>query len=266
VAGGGAARDARFSDADHAALATQARIRDDIARTRKSMEYVRREREADRVGPELVALYERDLAAVERREKEDPSRQAALRALELDFEGELSRSAQVHGSASRALARSREPRPSKTKAARKGWFSRLLGAARGAAPRTRAPRDAPFHRLRTVERSGLPALAASRLDDLVEDLPRLESRLAGASGLDMASHEVRLLLERHLPDLIERYQRVPRAQRGERDDGGLTADERLLHAFDLARDRIDAFERQQAAPMRDAVSTQGRFLVDRYGR
>ena len=40
---------------------------------------------------------------------------------------------------------------------------------------------------------------------------------------------------KHLPELIERHERVPASYRSERDGDGLTVDERLVAGLDAAK-------------------------------
>ena len=51
---------------------------------------------------------------------------------------------------------------------------------------------------------------------------------------------------KHLPELIERYERVPAAYRRERDGEGLTVDERLVQGLDAAHEALDELGRKLA--------------------
>ena len=114
------------------------------------------------------------------------------------------------------------------------------------------------------ERRGLPAPAASRIDAISAQLPLLESRLADADPLDPLAQDARRLMGKHLPDLIDRYERVPAAYRQERDGEGLTVDERLVKSLDAARGALDEIGGKLAQGDRDAFETQGRFIESRY--
>lgn len=140
----------------------------------------------------------------------------------------------------------------------RGWWSRLLRFARRA-PRPAALQDRAvdsFSRFLEAKRAGLPAAAASRLDAIAAELPWLEPRL---SAVNPESGEARRLLERHLPDLIKYYERIPPPLRGKLDN------ERLLHSLDLALGQLKHLNERLAAAERQAFETQGRFMESRYG-
>lgn len=114
------------------------------------------------------------------------------------------------------------------------------------------------------ERPALPAPAARRVDAISASLPLLESRLAEIDPLDPLAQDARRLMGKHLPELIERYERVPAAYRAERDGDGLTLDERLVAGLDTARTALDEIGAKLAHSDRQAFETQGRFLESRY--
>jgi phosphoenolpyruvate-protein kinase (PTS system EI component) len=110
----------------------------------------------------------------------------------------------------------------------------------------------------------LPAQAARRADAINAQLPMLESQLSDMAVLDPLAQDARRLLGRHLPDLIDRYERVPSEYRAERDADGLDVDQRLTQGLDAATSAIDELGRKLARDDVDAFQTQGRFLEDRY--
>ena len=113
-------------------------------------------------------------------------------------------------------------------------------------------------------RAALPAPAARRVDAISQQLPMLESRLGEVDPLDPLAQDARRLMGRHLPELIERYERVPAAYRHERDGEGLTVDERLVASLEAAREALDEIGAKLAREDRDAFETQGRFIESRY--
>jgi hypothetical protein len=113
-------------------------------------------------------------------------------------------------------------------------------------------------------RSALPAPAAQRVDAISRQLPLLESRLAEVSPLDPLAQDARRLMGKHLPDLIDRYERVPAEYRHSRDGEGLTVDERLVSSLDAARTALDEIGARLVQQDRDAFETQGRFIESRY--
>ena len=115
------------------------------------------------------------------------------------------------------------------------------------------------------QRAALPAPAARRVDAISATLPLLENRLAEIDLLDPLAQDARRLMGKHLPDLIERYERVPAAYRQERDAEGLTVDERLVSSLDVARSTLDEIAGKLAESERQKFETQGRFIESRYG-
>jgi hypothetical protein len=114
------------------------------------------------------------------------------------------------------------------------------------------------------ERPALPAPAVVRADAIGAQLPLLESRLAELDPLDPLAQDARRLMGKHLPELIERYEKVPAEYRRERDGDGLTVDERLVASLDAAHKALGDIGSQLARGDRDAFETQGRFIESRY--
>jgi hypothetical protein len=114
------------------------------------------------------------------------------------------------------------------------------------------------------KRAALPSPAASRLDAISKQLPLLESRLAETQTLDPLAQDARRLMGKHLPELIERYERVPAQFRNERDGEGLTVDQRLVQGLDAAKTALDDLGRKLAHEDLTAFETQGRFIESRY--
>jgi hypothetical protein len=114
------------------------------------------------------------------------------------------------------------------------------------------------------KRAALPAPAASRIDAISRQLPLLENRLAQTAALDPLAQDARRLMGKHLPELIERYERVPADYRHERDGEGLSVDDRLVQGLDAAGKALDDLGRKLAREDMDAFQTQGRFIESRY--
>ena len=114
------------------------------------------------------------------------------------------------------------------------------------------------------ERPALPPPAAREVDALSAQLPLLETRLATLDPLDPIAQDARRLMGQHLPDLIERYERVPAPYRRERDNGGLTVDERLAASLRAANEALGEIGTKLVSQDRDAFETQGRFIESRY--
>lgn len=115
-----------------------------------------------------------------------------------------------------------------------------------------------------VKRAALPSPASRRVDAISAQLPLLESRLGELDALDPLAQDARRLMGQHLPELIDRYERVPPAYRHQRDGEGLTVDERLVAGLDAAKTALDDIGQRLARGDLDAFETQGRFIESRY--
>lgn len=113
-------------------------------------------------------------------------------------------------------------------------------------------------------RTQLPPRAGQRVGAIAAQLPLLEQQLSVLDPLDPLAQDARRLAGQHLPELIERYERVPAQYRGERDGDGLSVDDRLVVGLDAARTAIDDLGRQLSRQSVDDFQTQGRFLESRY--
>ncbi|HYJ29399.1 MAG TPA: hypothetical protein VEW25_03560 [Allosphingosinicella sp.] len=118
--------------------------------------------------------------------------------------------------------------------------------------------------LLVAERPALPSPAALQADAITKQLPLLESRLSSIDALDPLAQDARRLMGKHLPELIERYERVPAPYRHERDGEGMTVDERLASGLKAANEALDDIGSRLARQDRDAFETQGRFIESRY--
>lgn len=114
------------------------------------------------------------------------------------------------------------------------------------------------------ERAALPAPAARRVDTISAQLPLLESRLGQVDALDPLAQDARRLMGKHLPELIERYERIPASHRQQPDGEGLTADQRLVVSLDAAASALGDIGQRLTEGDRQAFETQGRFIESRY--
>jgi hypothetical protein len=114
-------------------------------------------------------------------------------------------------------------------------------------------------------RPALPAAARTELDAIAQMLPSLKQTLSRLDTLDPAAQDARRLMSIHLPGLIERYERVPPAFRGERDGEDKTVDQRLVEGLAAGRAALSEVCEQLARADVAALETQGRFIQSRYG-
>jgi hypothetical protein len=154
--------------------------------------------------------------------------------------------------------------------------SLLVTAFFGIWPRTEARRPAFDEQLPTRavvrqldsylvrQRAALPAPATQKLDAISAQLPLLESRLESVDLLDPLAQDARRLMGKHLPELIDRYERIPAAYRKERDGEGLTVDERLAAGLQAANEALSDIGAKLAKEDLSAFETQGRFIESRY--
>lgn len=120
--------------------------------------------------------------------------------------------------------------------------------------------DSFLHR----RRAALPEPAVRRADAIAQQLPLLESRLQEVNPLDPLAQDARRLMGKHLPELIERYERVPPQYRQERDGEGMTVDDRLSASLEAADAALKEIGLKLAKQDMDAFETQGRFIESRY--
>jgi hypothetical protein len=113
-------------------------------------------------------------------------------------------------------------------------------------------------------RAALPAPAAQRAEAIGAQLPLLESKLAEVDPLDPLAQDARRLMGKHLPELIDRYERIPAGYRQQPDGEGLTADQRLVASLDAARQALGDIGDKLVQGDRQAFETQGRFIESRY--
>jgi hypothetical protein len=114
------------------------------------------------------------------------------------------------------------------------------------------------------ERAALPAPAARQVDAISAQLPLLESRLGELDPLDPLAQDARRLMGKHLPELLDRYESVPRDYRREREGDGLSVDERLTASLGAANQALGEIGSKIARQSRDAFESQGRFIESRY--
>lgn len=123
------------------------------------------------------------------------------------------------------------------------------------------------HRLDALlirERPALPSRALGEIDAISAQLPLLEQRLVTLDGLDPLAQDARRLMGQHLPDLIQRYEKVPVTYRMQKDADGFSVEDRLLSGLTAARQAVDDMGKKLAESDVSAFETQGRFIESRY--
>ena len=107
-------------------------------------------------------------------------------------------------------------------------------------------------------RQSLPA--AAPLDAITSQLGLLQTQLTSLPANDGVAQDLDRLLKRHLPELVDRYTRVPVPQRTPDLEQAVVSGLAIVEA-ELAR-----ASQMLSQADRDAVHIQGRFLETRYGQ
>ncbi|KAB7645614.1 hypothetical protein [Polymorphobacter fuscus] len=115
------------------------------------------------------------------------------------------------------------------------------------------------------QRRNLPALAAPQVDAISARLATLETQLARVPAGDPVAQDLSRLLGKHLPELVERYTRVPSEQRARTIEAdGRSLDTTLVDGLRVVEEELARASDSLAAADRDAVRIQGKFLEARY--
>ncbi len=115
-------------------------------------------------------------------------------------------------------------------------------------------------------RRDLPRLAAPQVDAISAKLATLEGQLAQVGPADPVAQDLSRLLGKHLPELVERYTRVPADQRARTiDSDGRTIETTLIDGLKVVEAELARASDELASADRDALLVQGKFLENRYG-
>ncbi len=115
------------------------------------------------------------------------------------------------------------------------------------------------------QRTALPRLAAPQIDAISAHLATLEGQLAQVPPADPVAQDLQRLLGKHLPELVERYTRVPADQRARTiDTDGRTIETTLVDGLKVVEAELSRASDELAAVDRDALLVQGKFLESRY--
>lgn len=118
-----------------------------------------------------------------------------------------------------------------------------------------------------AKRRALPALAAPKVDAISAQLAALAPQLASVPAGDPTALELNRLLGKHLPELVERYEKVAPAQRKQPlEPGGPTVERQLVEGLGLIEGELARVSDALGRDTRDAFAVQGKFLESRYGK
>ncbi len=118
-----------------------------------------------------------------------------------------------------------------------------------------------------AKRRALPALAAPKVDAISAQLAALGPQLAAVPADDPTALELNRLLGKHLPELVDRYEKVAPAQRKTATmPGGPTIERQLVDGLGLIEAELARVNDDLGKTDRDAFAVQGKFLETRYGK
>ena len=93
----------------------------------------------------------------------------------------------------------------------------------------------------------------------------LAEQLASVAPNDPVAADLNRLLSQHLPELVERYTRVPDDQRRVTGPDGSSIETRLVDGLAVIDSELARVSEKLAAGDRDAFLIQGRFIENKYG-
>ena len=115
------------------------------------------------------------------------------------------------------------------------------------------------------QRKQLPRLAAPQLDGIAVQLAALEKQLARVPADHPVAQDVGRLLGSHLPELVDRYTRIPPLQRtGLVEHDGRTPEVTVVDGLKTVEAELARASATLAESDRDGLRVQGKFLEARY--
>lgn len=116
------------------------------------------------------------------------------------------------------------------------------------------------------QRKQLPRLAAPQLDGIAVQLAALEKQLARVPADHPVAQDIGRLLGSHLPELVDRYTRIPPLQRtGLVEHDGRTPEATVIDGLKAVETELSRASASLAEGDRDGLRVQGKFLEARYG-
>ncbi len=115
------------------------------------------------------------------------------------------------------------------------------------------------------KRKALPRLAAPQLDGIAVQLASLEIQLTRVAPDHPVAQDVGRLLSSHLPELVDRYTRIPPLQRSSVvEHDGRTPELTVIDGLKTVEAELARASAQLAEQDRDGLRIQGKFLEARY--
>ncbi len=113
------------------------------------------------------------------------------------------------------------------------------------------------------QRRMLPVAAQSFTDSICKQLKALAGQIADVNPADPIAHDIRRLIAKDLPDLINDYHRVPAAQR-KVAQGSLMPDQQLAQGLIIIDGQLEQICARLAAGPVTKLATQARYLDLKY--
>jgi hypothetical protein len=115
------------------------------------------------------------------------------------------------------------------------------------------------------QRRNLPRLAAPQIDAISVQLAALEKQLARVPADHPVAQDIGRLLGNHLPELVDRYTRIPPLQRtGLVEHDGRTPEATVMDGLKTVEAELSRASAVLAEGDRDGLRVQGKFLEARY--
>lgn len=116
------------------------------------------------------------------------------------------------------------------------------------------------------QRRQLPRLAAPQLDGIAVQLAALETQLSRVPADHPVAQDIGRLLGSHLPELVDRYTRIPPIQRANVvEHDGRTPEATVVDGLKTVEAELARASALLAEGDRDGLRVQGKFLEARYG-
>ncbi|MFT3926716.1 MAG: hypothetical protein QM778_29495 [Myxococcales bacterium] len=116
------------------------------------------------------------------------------------------------------------------------------------------------------QRWALPAPAQNSLSNILARLETLQPQVEKLDPQSPKAFELRRLIAEELPELVEGYQKVPRALRARPSHGGQSPDRHVIDGLATIDEQMAQLEAQLSEQDLRALATQQRYLELKYKR
>jgi hypothetical protein len=116
------------------------------------------------------------------------------------------------------------------------------------------------------QRYALPSAAQTSLSNILQRLDALTPQVQVLDPQSPKAFELRRLIAEELPELVEGYQKVPRALRSRPSHGGQSPDRHIVDGLATIEEQMAQFEADLSEQNLRALATQQRYLELKYKR